>query len=79
MAEFVHKGEIEALKNATERHRTQMQGAWEEANVNAAIESVTQAHLLRKAQGTKAKKLTVEDWESAIQSGQDAPRQKKAR
>jgi hypothetical protein len=48
MIERIHQNEFEALRNAKARHRSQMQGAWEQAGVNTAFESVRQAHLARK-------------------------------
>lgn len=55
MIESVHKNEFEALRNAKARHRSQMQSAWEQADVSAAIESIRQAHLARKAKRPKLK------------------------
>jgi hypothetical protein len=48
MIEPVHKSESEASKSAGKRHRTQMQGMWDKADIKAAFESVRQAHLARR-------------------------------
>jgi hypothetical protein len=55
MIESVHKSELEASKNAGRRHRFQMQSMWDQAHINAAFESVRQAHLARRAKRFKSK------------------------
>jgi hypothetical protein len=64
MDEEVHKKELEAIKNAAERHSTQMQQAWEQAGANAAMESVRLANLEKKAKRAKSKSGQVTKTES---------------
>jgi hypothetical protein len=55
MGEPVQKNGFEALQNASARYRSQMQGAWEQAGINAAFEAVRQAHLERKTKKFQVK------------------------
>jgi hypothetical protein len=43
------KKELEALKNAAERHCSQMQQAWDQAGITDAFRRVQQANLEKKA------------------------------